>query len=64
MTNFEIWWINCCSTDKDRYRIDVDNDEVFVTDLQTHEAVFTFNHFGWELVIDLFRLIGCNAEPV
>lgn len=64
MTHEEICWIERCKTDRKRYRIDVDNDEVFVTDLQTHEEVFTFNHFGWELVIDLLRLMGCNAESV
>lgn len=64
MTREEICWIDRCRMDKGRYRIDVDNDEVFVTDLQNDEAVFTFNHFGWELIIDLLRLIGCNAESV
>lgn len=48
----------------DNYRIDVDNDSVFVTDTDIDECVFEFEHYGWEMVIDLLRYIGCNAEEV
>ena len=64
MNEFEFEWILKCVDEKERYRIDVDNDCVFVTDIEKEECVFEFNHYGWEFVIDLLRYIGCNAEAV
>ena len=64
MSEIEILWLEKCQTKKDRYRIDVDNDSVFVTDLRMEECVFEFNHYGWEMVLDLLLYIGCNAEAV
>ena len=64
MTEQEKQWINLCKTEKEKYRIDVDNDSVFVTDEEKDEFVFEFRHYGWKLVIDLLRYIGCNAEAV
>ena len=64
MSEIEILWLEKCRTSKDRYRIDVDNDSVFVTDLSIEECVFEFNSYGWEMVLDLLRYLGCNAEEV
>lgn len=64
MNEVEFDWLTMCAEHTDRYRIDVDNDSVFVTDLKSEECVFEFNHYGWEMVIDLLRFIGCNAEEV
>lgn len=62
MTERERQWLEFCRQNKDRYKILVDNDDVFVVDLQSQDCVFNFQHFGWEMVIDLLRYIGCNAE--
>ena len=64
MTDREAYWLRMCCRRKDEYRIDVDNDCVFVTDLNSGDCVFEFNHYGWEMVLDLLRYIGCNAEEV
>lgn len=64
MTRHEINWLNRCKLLPDHYRIDVDNDAVFVTDTDIDECVFEFNSYGWEMVIELLRYIGCNAEGV
>lgn len=64
MNEIEFDWLMMCTEYTDRYRIDVDNDSVFVTDIKSEECVFEFNHYGWEMVIDLLRYIGCNAEAV
>ena len=57
-------WIALCKNFPDRYRIDVDNDAVFVTDMESEECVFEFVSYGWEMVVKLFRYIGCHAEEV
>lgn len=62
MTEREKQWLEFCRQNKDRYVITVDNDAVFVTDLNSQECVFEFRHFGWEMVLDLICYIGCNAE--
>lgn len=64
MNEIEISWLTLCRNHKDRFCIDVDTDSVFVTDLESGECAFEFRHFGWEMVIDLLRYIGCNAEEV
>lgn len=64
MNDREIVWLELCSRRKEDYRIDVDNDYVFVTDLHSGDCVFGFDHYGYEMVLDLLRYIGCNAEVV
>ena len=64
MTGREHEWIELCKESPSRYRVDVDNDSVFVTDTKRDECVFEFSSFGWEMVIELFRYIGCNVEEV
>lgn len=64
MSELEQYWLDMCVRRKEDYRIDVDNDSVFVTDLHTGDCVFEFWHYGWEMVLVLLRHIGCNAEEV
>lgn len=62
MTENEAYWIDMCRRRKEDYVIVVDNDSAFVTDLKSGDCVFLFNHYGWELALDLFLHLGCNAE--
>ena len=64
MTDLEKEWLAVCMRRKDEYVIIVDNDEVFVQDIKSGDTPFLFRHFGWEMVIDLLRYIGCNAEGI
>ena len=64
MTVEELGWLYRCQKDPKQYRVDVDNDSVFVTDTDLEECVFEFNSYGWEMVVELLRYIGCNAEEV
>lgn len=64
MTEVEKLWIDKCCKQKETYRIDVDNDSVFVVDLRTDACVFEFDHYGWEMFIDLLDYIGCNVDAV
>lgn len=64
MNEREAYWLHMCRCRKEDYRIDVDYDSVFVTDLHSGYCVFEFDHYGSEMVLDLLRHIGCNAEEV
>jgi len=64
MTLNEKVWLERCKMYPERFRIDVDNDSVFVTGLESNECVFEFDSYGWEMVVKLLRYIGCNAEEV
>lgn len=64
MTRQEKNWLERCRLSPDHYRIDVDNDAVFVTDIDIDECVFEFESYGWQMVVELLRYIGCNAEEV
>ena len=64
MNPLDIYWLEECCKKSDRYRVDVDNDCVFVTDTMKDKCVFEFSGYGWRFVIDLLRYIGCNAEEV
>ena len=57
-------WLNACATDQERYRIDVDNDIVFVTDQEKDECVFDFDDYGQDFIVKALRFMGCNAQPV
>lgn len=62
MSEQDIYWLNKCKEDQDKYVITVDNDCAFVTDLVNFVCVHEFEHYGWRLALDLFLHIGCNAE--
>ena len=64
MTEQEMEWIDRCKND-DQFIIIVDNDSAYVVDLDSGDCgkcVFEFNHYGWQLALDLFLYIGCDAE--
>ena len=62
MTENEKYWIDICRRRKEDYVIVVDNDCAFVTDLKSGDCAFEFSHYGWQLALDLFLFLGCNAE--
>lgn len=62
MTEIERYWIDMCRRRKEEYVVVVDNDAAFVTELKSGDCVFFFNHYGWQLALDLFLHLGCNAE--
>lgn len=70
MSEKDIMWMDKCIAEPNRYKIIVDNDEVFVTDNITKEydddfmgdTTHMFSSFGYELVCDLLIYMGCDAE--
>lgn len=64
MNEKDIRWLENCKSEPERYRIDIDNDCVFVTDLEQDDCVHTFGTYGYEFALELLQYIGCNADMV
>ena len=62
MNDTEKKWILKCKTHPDKYRIMLDNDSIFIDDMEKEEFVFEFNSYGYELAKELLDYIGCNTE--
>ena len=62
MNDTEKKWIIKCKTHPDKYRIMIDNDSIFIDDMEKEEFVFEFNSYGYELAKELLDYIGCNTE--
>ena len=49
--------------DKDnKYRVVVDNDCIIVVDTEREETIHNFWNYGQELIVELFKYIGIDAE--
>ena len=65
LTRIEEEWLAKCKKNYDKYCIQVDNDAVFVIDLENYgECVFEFAEYGWQFTLSLLLEMGCNAEEV
>lgn len=64
MNKSDIEWLEKCKSETEKYRIDVDNDCIFVTDLEQEECVYCFSTYGYEFALELLRYVGCNADMV
>lgn len=57
-------WLKKCIQHPNKYRVDVDNDAIFVTDTKEEECVFSFDDYGYYFAVNLLKHIGCNADYV
>lgn len=60
-------WLKKCMENPDKYQILVDNDDVFVVDIQDEEwdeALYTFSSFGYEMLFHVLKFLKCNVEYV
>ena len=64
MTGIDNFWIDKCVELPQKYMVFVDNDEIYVVDVDTDKEVYTFSEYGWRFALSLLRYIGCNAEEV
>ena len=64
MRKSDIKWLEKCRVEKKKYRINVDNDCILVTDLEKEESVYDFLSYDYEFALELLRYIGCNADMV
>ena len=59
-------WLEKCINNPDKYRILVDNDDVFVVDVQNEEceSLYTFSAFGYDMLFHVLKFLKCNVEYV
>lgn len=65
----EAEWLQLAIKNKDKYHISVDNDCISIDECVDEEndewdSVFIFNNYGYDLLVQLFNYIGCNADLV
>lgn len=65
----EVKWLRLAINDKDKYHISVDNDCISIDECVDEEndewdSVFIFDNYGYDLLVQLFNYIGCNADLV
>lgn len=59
-------WIKKCIDNPNKYKIYVDNDEVFVVEITDDDenTVYSFSRFGYDFIVVLFRYLKCNVSYV
>lgn len=64
-------WIKKCLDDPERYKIYVDNDDIFVVEVTEAEddyygdsIVYSFSCFGYDFVVVLLEYLGANVDYV
>lgn len=60
-------WLKRCMEEPNKYQILVDNDDVFVVDIQDEEweeSLYTFSSFGYEMLFHVLKFLKCNVEYV
>ena len=60
-------WLEKCINNPEKYRIFVDNDDVFVVDAQNDDwegALYTFSEFGYDMLFHVLRFLKCNVDYV
>lgn len=64
LTNEEIELLKLVISNHEKYQVNVDNDDVFVVDLESDEIVGDFHLYGYELAFALFKYMGANTTWV
>lgn len=63
-TEGEIKLLNMAISNPEKYSIQVDNDHVFVVDMELDEFIGDFYSYGQEFIVALLRHFGASAEFV
>lgn len=65
MSETEARWLDMCIKHPDKYKIYVDNDDIFVVETKNEESViFSFRKYGYEFIYALMKYLGVNVEYV
>lgn len=64
-------WLHKCIDDPERYKIYVDNDDIFVVEITKDDpngmdsiVLHTFTNFGYDFVVDILNYLGANVSYV
>jgi len=55
-------WFQDVQELQEKYKINIDNDEVWVEEIESGECVYTFTSYGYHFIHALLNDMGINAE--
>lgn len=66
MNNLDKQWLIKCINNPKRYKIYVDNDDIFIVnqDSKEEEVLYSFDNFGYDFIVDLLNFLQCNVDYV
>lgn len=70
MTNLDKEWLKKCISEPNKYKIYVDNDDIFIVDIIKEEndeedcVLYSFSNFGYDFAYDLLDYLKCNVDYV
>lgn len=66
MNNLDKQWLIKCINNPKRYKIYVDNDDIFIVDQDSEEeeVLYSFDNFGYDFIVDLLNFLQCNVDYV
>ena len=66
MDNLDKQWLIKCINNPKKYKIYVDNDDIFIVDQDSEEeeVLYSFNNFGYDFIFDLLKFLQCNVDYV
>lgn len=66
MNNLDKQWLIKCINNPKRYKIYVDNDDIFIVnqDSEEEEVLYSFDNFGYDFIVDLLKFLQCNVDYV
>ena len=62
MTEQEQVWLMKCKDNPEKYKIVVDNDCIWIEDIDEDESVFDFCEYGQYFIIDLLNALGFKCS--
>lgn len=64
-------WLQKCLDDPKRYKIYVDNDDIFVVEItkedpdgMNSDVNYSFSNFGYDFALSLLKYLGANVDYV
>lgn len=62
MNNTDVKWLKQVKKYPNRFKIVIDNDQIWVEDYIDDKMVHEFNSFGEEFLCEVLNQFGCKAE--
>ena len=67
----DVKWLQKCLDDPKRYKIYVDNDDIFVVEItkegpdgMNSDVNYSFSNFGYDFALSLLEYLGTNVDYV